>query len=105
MHAQRLMRCCVGARCVRLARSVCQLVARTAAVSAPRCAPVSRDLTRAVVAGPDHIIGNVTSDPKTGKVTQLEAINDISSVILYKGIYHICEPPEFLCHQDNCVIV
>ena len=35
-----------------------------------------------------HIIGNVTSDPKTGEVTNLESINDVSSTFLYKGIYH-----------------
>ena len=35
-----------------------------------------------------HIIGNVTTDAN-GIVTNVEAINDVSSVILYKGIYHI----------------
>ena len=36
-----------------------------------------------------HIIGNVTTDDATGEVTQVESINDVSSVIKYKGIYHI----------------
>ena len=39
-----------------------------------------------------HIIGNVTSNA-AGKVTNVESINDVSSAILYKGIYHICARP------------
>ena len=35
-----------------------------------------------------HIIGNVTADPN-GAVTNVESINDVSSVIQYKGIYHV----------------
>eukprot|EP01051_Picozoa_sp_SAG22_P000923 SAG22_NODE_30_length_28348_cov_12.488584_20_plen_221_part_00 len=31
----------------------------------------------------------MTTDAQTGKVTQVEAINDVSSMFLYKGIYHI----------------
>ena len=36
-----------------------------------------------------HIIGNVTTDPATGEVTNVESINDVSSVIKYRGIYHV----------------
>ena len=35
-----------------------------------------------------HIIGNVTTS-ESGIVTSVEDINDVSSVILYKGIYHV----------------
>ena len=35
-----------------------------------------------------HLIGNVTSD-ETGKVTAVEDINDVSSVFLWKGVYHV----------------
>ena len=35
-----------------------------------------------------HIIGNVTTGPD-GAMTSLEDINDVSSVILYKGVYHV----------------
>jgi sucrose-6-phosphate hydrolase SacC (GH32 family) len=35
-----------------------------------------------------HTIGNVTTDAN-GLVTNVESINDLSSVILYKGIYHV----------------
>ena len=35
-----------------------------------------------------HLIGNVTSDD-TGKVTAVEDINDVSSVFLWKGVYHV----------------
>ena len=35
-----------------------------------------------------HIIGNVTSSADGG-VRQVEAINDVSSAFLYKGIYHV----------------
>jgi sucrose-6-phosphate hydrolase SacC (GH32 family) len=35
-----------------------------------------------------HIVGNVSTNPD-GKVTNVEAINDVSSVFLYKGIYHV----------------
>jgi len=36
-----------------------------------------------------HIIGNVTSDPTTGKVTAVEDINDVSAIFLWKGLYHV----------------
>ena len=36
-----------------------------------------------------HLIGNVSSDAATGKVTSVEDINDVSSVILWKGVYHV----------------
>ena len=35
-----------------------------------------------------HVIGNVTTDAD-GEMTNLEAINDVSSVIQYKGLYHV----------------
>ena len=35
-----------------------------------------------------HLIGNVTSD-EAGKVTAVEDINDVSSVFLWKGVYHV----------------
>lgn len=35
-----------------------------------------------------HIIGNVTTNDD-GLVTNVESINDVSSVFLYKGIYHV----------------
>merc|ERR1712166_98964 len=35
-----------------------------------------------------HIIGNVTSTP-TGAVTNVESINDVSSVFRYKDVYHV----------------
>ena len=35
-----------------------------------------------------HIIGNVSSS-SDGTVTRVEAINDVSSAFLYKGIYHV----------------
>ena len=35
-----------------------------------------------------HIIGNVTTN-QDGVVTSVESINDVSSVFLYKGIYHV----------------
>jgi sucrose-6-phosphate hydrolase SacC (GH32 family) len=35
-----------------------------------------------------HIIGNVTSDA-SGTVKSVEDINDVSSAILYKGVYHV----------------
>ena len=36
-----------------------------------------------------HIIGNVTTDDETGAVTSVEDINDVSSVFLWKGVYHV----------------
>ena len=35
-----------------------------------------------------HIIGNVTSDA-SGRIDSIEDINDVSSVILHRGIYHV----------------
>jgi hypothetical protein len=35
-----------------------------------------------------HVIGNVTS-AADGTVTRVEAINDVSSAFLYKGVYHV----------------
>ena len=35
-----------------------------------------------------HIIGNVSSAPD-GQVTAVEDINDVSSVFLWKGVYHV----------------
>jgi hypothetical protein len=35
-----------------------------------------------------HIMGNVSSDPLTGQITpRVEPVNDVSSVLFYKGIY------------------
>ena len=65
------------------------LAAAAAAAGPNTCQPRSEHPLMPIY----HIIGNVTSDAATGKVTRVEAINDISSVILYKGIYHICAPP------------
>ena len=35
-----------------------------------------------------HIVGNITTDA-ADTVINVEAINDVSSVVLYKGIYHV----------------
>jgi len=52
--------------------------------AAPSCSHADPDSLTA----PAVTSAQVTTDA-TDKVTQVEAINDVSSVILYKGIYHI----------------